>query len=505
MPERKLPMTARYTCIEKAREMLRDVLGRWIGKLCVAEMSGLLYYRQQVEDVTSECRTMNEFLTTLPLNILDDLNPLVVSDFVEELSSNYKSDSGFEGIDEELHNLACTNMLESVLLPSTTRFNKRIWSSSEQKLIIQTFNSTPNLTHLIFDSATDSDNSVLLASNIHHLTQLVSFTYKYQCTDQVVEQLALHCRILEEIDVSCSTAVTNASVDHLLQLNNLSDVNLLWTSVASESYALLISVLPEIANIKWSLPICNVLNGVDRESLETINYIRGPVCDTNILTRMCPNIIILILLCVDVDLSSLTALDGLVDVRIEQAHYEQSNMDVLLTGIGHRLDQLHLRDVDNVHMTDIVTLCSSLRVLVLDHCTYIPTDPNTLMWSDISHFQNVNVLDIYDISVSDVYNLHLGYYVNLDTFVCVGVHVLSDGFMDQAVKNGAFRNIKHFEVDGTETGDLSMDTVWLLLDNCERLKTLGRLATWRLVTAENVLDLESRVLSENIDLTIIKY
>jgi hypothetical protein len=37
--------------------------------------------------------------------------------------------------------------------------------------------------------------------------------------------------------------------------------------------------------------------------------------------------------------------------------------------------------------------------------------------------------------------------------------------MAEAIQSGAFRNIEQFEVIGSEKGDLSMDTVWLLLNN----------------------------------------
>jgi hypothetical protein len=363
--------------IRKERAMLHDVLEGWIEKFYQAHGRGIRYYRQQVEDVTSECQKVNELLTTLPTYILDDLTALVLSDFVKEISSHHKRDRGFKRItryDDEMHKFVCTNMHKSVLLPSTKRFNTRIRTSFEQRLIIQTFNSTPNLTKLVFATAAGSDNSSLLASSIHHLRLLVSFQYNYQCTDRVVEQLALHCTELKKIDVSGSRAVTNVSVQHILKLKNLEHADIMDTSITSEFYGLLLSELSRIANIVWSLPVCFVLNSVATENLHTITYVNGPVYDTNILIRKCPNIRILILHSVFYDLSSLTALNGLVDVRIEQGDYEGSNMDVLLTGIGHRLDQLHLRDVHNVHMTDIITLCSSLKVLFLYSCTYVSED-----------------------------------------------------------------------------------------------------------------------------------
>jgi hypothetical protein len=244
---------------------LHGVLRRWIGELCQAQRSGIWRYRQQVEAVKSGCQTVNEVLTSLPIHILDDMTPLVADDFVKEISSHRKRDRGFKPVtrhNEKMHNVVCTNMLKSVLLPSTRRYSSKYWSIWEQGLIIQTFNSTSNLTHLVFGVSYKDDNSALLASNIHHLRHLVSFQYNCHCTDQVLQQLALHCTKLKKLHVSHSAAMTDVSVEHLLKLENLSDVDLMWTSVSCESYLLLITQLPKIANIMWFSHICGMLSGV---------------------------------------------------------------------------------------------------------------------------------------------------------------------------------------------------------------------------------------------------
>jgi hypothetical protein len=193
-----------------------------------------------------------------------------------------------------------------------------------------------------------------------------------------------------------------------------------------------------------------------------------------------------------------------VDVRIEHGDYGRTNMGVVLRSVGYRLDQLHLKHVEKVNMADITTLCSCLRVLVFDHCTYVPREPYTVIRSDLPHFTSVRVLVIYETAEYVEYSRHLGYYANLVLFMCNGVDVMADDFMFEAVQNGAFRSIEHFEVIGSETGDLSMDTVWLLINNCEHLKTVGRLGTWRRVSPDDVSDLKTKIRSENLDLKIIK-
>jgi len=137
------------------------------------------------------------------------------------------------------------------------RYNTGTMSSFEQRLIIQTFNSTPNLRILVFDIAREIDISALLANNIHHLQKLVSFQYNYRCADHVVQQLALHCSRLSTIDVSNSRAVTDRSVQYLLKLHDLKVLDLTGTSVTERKYELLLSGLPNITKIHYSSSFCD--------------------------------------------------------------------------------------------------------------------------------------------------------------------------------------------------------------------------------------------------------
>jgi hypothetical protein len=251
--------------VRRERETLNNVLAHWIKILLLAGSDGIWSYSQQVKEVTNKCRTLNGYLTSLPTCILDNLIPPLVADFLNKISSYHKTFRGLKVIfkhAETKHEAVCTEMLNCLLGPFTRRYNTGAMSSFEQRLIIQTFNSTPNLTNLVFVTAPEIDNSALMANNIHHLKHFESFQYNYRCTDEVIQQLALHCSKLWNIDVSNSRAVTDGSVQHLLKLKDLSDLDLTGTSVTDRKYRMLLSGLPTITNIKYSPPICESLNSM---------------------------------------------------------------------------------------------------------------------------------------------------------------------------------------------------------------------------------------------------
>ena len=493
--------------LRKVREILNGILGRWIVDLYLAANIDIECYNQTVQGVTNESSTLKKLLTSLPIHLSEDLTPIVIRNFIKQISSSEKDGWGFKPkfcSGEDMYNAVCINMVSSVLGPYTKRYNSNDLSSSlAQTLVIQTLNMTRNLTHLSFDTVTETENSSLLASNIHHLRKLVSFQYYCHCTDHVVQQLALHCCELKQLDVRYSHAVTNDSVQHLLKLKNLSDVKVAVTSITPEFYGLLISKLPRVASITWIIDDHNIFDYVSTDQHHTITHVKGVIPQTLNLSRSFPNITKLELFLVTDDLSSLTNLKKLISLHIEKADYVKCNMQGVLQGVGHRLEELELRCVDNVNTAHIVTLCSCLDTLVLKYCTFTPLDPCTFLKPDLPHFKSVKVLKIRHPSQNEVYNRYLRFYVNLTKFVCTGVDILTDKFMTEAIQNGAFRNIEWFEVKETEYGALSMATVELLLNNCECLKTLGKLRSWRRLTPQGISDLKSRVSLHNLDLNIL--
>jgi len=243
------PLTLTEISMRKLREELNNVLAYWIRNLLLAANDGIYSYSQQVEKVRHKCKTLNEFLASLPKPILDDVIPPLVADFFKKISSYNEKFLGLKRIRkhaETKHEALCTEMLKSLLGPFTRRYNTGKVSSFGQRLIIETFNSTPNLKILVFATAPEIDNSALLANNIRHLQNLELFQYKYKSTDHVVQQLALHCKKLRKIDVSYSRAVTDLSVQYLLKLQDLRVLDLTGTSVTERQHGLLKSGLRNI-------------------------------------------------------------------------------------------------------------------------------------------------------------------------------------------------------------------------------------------------------------------
>jgi hypothetical protein len=146
---------------------MNNVLANWINMLFLAGSDGIWSYSHQVKEVTNECRALNEQLTSLPTCILDDLFPPLVAEFVTRISSHHETFLRLKGIRRHApkkHEAVCIEMLKSVLGPFTRRYNTGLMSRFEQRIIIETFHSTPNLEILVFGTEPDIDKSALLAN-----------------------------------------------------------------------------------------------------------------------------------------------------------------------------------------------------------------------------------------------------------------------------------------------------------------------------------------------------
>jgi hypothetical protein len=108
----------------------------------------------------------------------------------------------------------------------------------------------------------------------------------YHGTNEVVQQLGLNCKELITVNLMSSPEVTDISVQYLLKLKKLKQMNVSFTSISYEGYQLLISQLPRIGNVIWPFPIDNILDGISAEILYKVRYFRGCIQNTNILTQM---------------------------------------------------------------------------------------------------------------------------------------------------------------------------------------------------------------------------
>jgi hypothetical protein len=130
---------------------------------------------------------------------------------------------------------------------------------------------------------------------------------------------------------------------------------------------LLLSDLPSVRNFVTMSPKCDVFDHISKEKLYTITQYTGYIRNINILTQKCPNITKAVVYSLNQDLTNLRALTRLVNLQIINVNYETCNLNAVLSDVGNRLSDLCLPAVKNINISDIVKLCSSLKITHLYH------------------------------------------------------------------------------------------------------------------------------------------
>jgi hypothetical protein len=488
--------------ISRFAQILYDRCRACISKLPEAARTGLEAYLEQLQKMDQESKLYSQLLTDLPLHVSEEISKAVsrrIIGIISEYNRIYRSIQPAPPYDEEQYTTAYRDIFRSVLYPTITAIETvGINSSFAQRLAIESLGNVQHLTTFVLDVATEIDHSDLLASNISHLTRLQTFVYKYDCTDQVVEQLALHCSQLQYVSFSNSTAVTDGSVPHLLRLRKLEYLNINNTCISCESYQALLKNLPEIANINCQDQYEGVLDNIGTESLDTVTKYRGSIRNTQILTQICPNITELKLYLVDYDLSNLAALNNLKTLEVYISNYITSNLQVLLNVAGSRLTSLELYRVQNVNISHIIRYCSQLLLLSFVKCTFISMEFD----SGARHFISVRDISLVEADTQEMLFPQFKYYVNLKSFNCRGLRIINDVLVEQAIRQGALAKLEEFLVDETGVGNLTIDTAQRIITHCNFLRVIGRLDTWDQLTAADKSTVRNYIQRNNLNIQV---
>jgi hypothetical protein len=439
--------------------------------------------------VLGESLQMERSLLELPYTLIEIMSPHLTRKFAEMIENYHYKFRELEPtiVKEEEHENLCIAMFRSVQTPYVYEYDDEIMAKSfTQNLTIQILERVPGLRKIYFSKVTRINRSTELARMITHIRELQVFTYMSHCTDEVIEQLGLHCPHLKEVSVIHSRDVTNTSVPHSLKLGELPFLNLFGSRIDDEHYRLLIAELPKIKNIE-------------------LTHFSGGAEYVNNLIEKCRNITKLDIHAISrtIDLSGLTTLTSLRSLYVSSPDYATSSLNAVLTDIGPRLTNLTLYDISNVNFQDIVSLCPSLESLVLFSCSYLPLNADTPLDSQLPHFKNLISLNINNNPGDEMNYNYIRHYVSLKTIKLNWINIFTVEFMREIVNSGTFANLEEFYISEYGHGALTMECVELLMQRCLRLKKIGYFRYWRRFDPALIQELKRGILEGNFDLEVI--
>jgi hypothetical protein len=443
-------------------------------------------------------------LTKFGPAILKLLAPLLTKEFgkiIHNYDESFRRLKGIRG-DIEGHTSLCSSVFRTVLTRGVDKFDIFLTSAEFLRIIIvETLDSVPELLEFSITPALDN-KSALLASKIHHLTKLQVFKYFYYCTDEIILQLRLNCPHLRVVDISESREVTNASVQHLIQLRELKYLDVGRTQIDDDHYGLILSRLPSITNIVLPSNRDLISRHITVGRLHTVTRISIYVHHINGLAQKCPNVTNITLTngTSIMSESGFAAFSALRVLKFEVVYYDISNMNAVLRAIGHRLTHLEIARGVGLNLQDITTLCPSLVNLTMEICMYLELDV-TLFDRNLPHFRNLINLNI-DGAFAQVDFSFIRYYVNLKTLVLKKIDVFTVEFVREVIALGTLKKLELLELTRVTSGNSVMEVIRMMIEHCPFLKRIKGLQREPCLKPEFIRQLEDEIKSRNFDLEI---
>jgi hypothetical protein len=457
---------------------------------------------QEIESVEAEGFLVRHKLASLPVHVITEPIALYSVREFTRIIATYDNNSDQPHIaqlqDRQIYHDICSHMLKVVLLPCMSSCNVGDTDSNfVQGLLIKLLYVIPNTKALIVPPVQRPDYMQLLVERIQILAHLEEFRFHVGCTTEVIIELSKYCPHMKNISVKYSKGVDDNCVQHLLELGRLQTLNVADTSVSNNGYRALLLGLSELKEVVWLHPIDPVLSNLTR-SLHTVRKFVGKVSDPELLVRNCPNVTDLILLSVTEDISVVGALRSVTFLSLLISSCTVVRFAACISRLGRTLSKLDLYQVVNINFDDLINYCIVLNSLVMCYCHVTCTET---YHGQCPHFINLTRLTLKENWGPCDFRCALHLYVNLKALHVSGMGHLTDAFVAQLLTAGGFRNVTEFFAE--HCGDLSMETAWLLLQDCPHLTKIGNINSWPGIVKSESMTFLNFVKHNNLSLTVI--
>jgi len=483
--------------------MVRDVGNKWTERLHSAALRGRWYWLQEIKRVEEECIQVRCTLSSLPVPFVLDLIIIKAFEYFTKIIGRYNDDNGRPRItrsyDRSAHQGVCESMLKAVLLPCLYKCNvDEIDSVFVQELVIKLLYLIPNVCILNIPAVFNKISLPLLLERIPMLTVLQEFRFNVGCTKEIIAALSMFCTNLKLLSVEDSSLVDDCCIMHLIKLKQLLILNIGHTDISDEGYVMLLTGLPKLQNIVWFGNLDIVLRNVFGQ-LPSVKKVVGHISDAKLLAEKCPNMTNVVLFSITRDISHLTVLSSLSTISVVQSSCTAIGFNVAIRSIGSILTTLNMFQVVNINVDSLVSYCTALKAITIAYSHIMGPEHNSFS-RELPHFKNVEEIRLKQNWGSYDFCLLLHLYVNLKLCYIMGMHQVSDLFIERVVTHGGFRRVTEFVTEHCE--DMSMASARLLMKACEGLTKLGNFKYWSKVTDEEFRELLNFVRINNLALRV---
>lgn len=337
-----------------------------------------------------------------------------------------------------------------------------------------------------------ADMESAIISSLKELHLLRSLCINYDCTDNILRCIVHNCKLLENLDVSCSKCITNDSVDLIKKLKNLKSIQLYRTFVTFDGFVRILLCCKNLEDIGRCDDLGRVLEYIDSTSFETKQFKLKTFVSRyatwnqlQLTVQMCPEIRSMTVFhnTLQTDLMVLISLSELRDLKLLSCDFYGDQIKQMLQVKGCNLVSLHLEHVDQIDLNALMyisQMCPLLESLTLYNCTLIQHTSLYTKKLDIEPFRNVKKLTLISSCTNEQLLFLLTNCVNVQ-FIHIGTAIqLTDDFLFQIVDKNPLIYLRELRI--MQSDFLTMTSIERIIQSCISLEILVELESWTLLT-----------------------
>lgn len=368
-----------------------------------------------------------------------------------------------------------------------------------------------NLGSLTGGWKTDEMEPTIMAG-LSKMRNLRSLCLNYDCTDTILLSLIDSCPRLHTLDLTSSKLVTNDSINILIHLKTLRNVQLHRTSVTIEGYVKLLLALPQLEDVGRYDEIGRCLEYIMENYPKVKTFGLRKFSSRYVTTRFlqiigeyCPQMMHVSiffngLIC---DLSALIGINRLSELHLLSCDFFSDQIRDVLAVKGCNITYLHLEHVDQIDMNALMYIsqyCPDLKVLTIYNCELIESTSLYLQKPIIPPFMNLEKITV----VAQCDWRHLEFLWS----TCYRIRSIKCGMMvptnDHLFERILARNpMEHLEeLSIVKSDGLTIAIAYKLVEICPKLLVLNELEGWSCVRDDELELFKEFIKTNNLDVNL---
>lgn len=355
-----------------------------------------------------------------------------------------------------------------------------------------------------------------LANSLECMQHLTHLNLNYDCTDAILETLVKHCPKLISLDIANSKCVTNESVYNLIiELKELRVIQLYRSSVTMEGYINLLLHLPELLDIGRYDELGKCLEYIDEYhptysnfKLEYFSSNHATTKQIQILCEKFPNInsVSLFHNILFLDLMAVIGINKLRILKLRSCDFFSDQIKDVLQVKGCNITELCLEHVDQLDMNALIYIsqfCTELQTLCIINCNLIQSTSIHYRYFQLPPFTSLKNLTLIGtctithlewilVNVHNVTMIHLGSLIPT-----------TDELFEKVFLKNELEHLEELRI--LHSDDLTVKTLYALLNNCPNLSRLYEIESWSRILPFQIDEVKAFIKRHNFDIDLTSY